>query len=177
MKHKPLSHYYLMLAVALIIIAAAAALLVNNHLKQREAEADIAALEAESAQRTKASADFIAAKAKEPGVEQIDSTGVYAKRLVAAKNDHDTPQPQSKVMVTYRMQLPDGTVADERTEPVEMSPANLIPGAQAALLRMHPGEEWEIYIPQEQGYGAQGAGSIPPFSALVFRVKLVSISN
>jgi len=168
---------HLVLAAVLVLAAAGAIVFVNDYLREREAEADIAALEAESAQQEKASADFIAAKAKEPSVEQIDTTGVYAKKLQTAEDGTKTPALQSKVKVTYRMQLPDGTVADERTEPVEMSPANLIPGAQAALLRMHPGEEWEIYIPQEKGYGAHGAGSIPPFSALVFRVKLVSIED
>lgn len=165
------------LILLLAIVAIVAVVTVNHEMRQREAEADIAALEAESAEKLKASADFIAAKAKEPGVQQIDTTGVYYKPLTTAKDTGRTPELQDRVNVTYRMQLPDGTVADERTEPVAMSPAGLIPGAREALLRMHVGDKWEIYIPQEQGYGAQGAGSIPPFSALVFTVEVTGFAE
>ena len=40
---------------------------------------------------------------------------------------------------------------------------------------MPVGSKWEIYIPQELGYGSREAGKIPPFSALVFTVELLDI--
>ncbi|GAO80936.1 hypothetical protein SC1_04262 [Sphingopyxis sp. C-1] len=39
---------------------------------------------------------------------------------------------------------------------------------------MRPGDEWMVYIPAELAYGAKGAGPIPPDSALIFRIRLMS---
>jgi peptidylprolyl isomerase/FKBP-type peptidyl-prolyl cis-trans isomerase FklB len=39
---------------------------------------------------------------------------------------------------------------------------------------MKPGDEWLLYVPPEQGYGAQGAGPIPPNSVLIFRIQLIA---
>ena len=35
---------------------------------------------------------------------------------------------------------------------------------------MPVGATWEIYLPAEVGYGENGTGSIPPFSALIFKI-------
>jgi FKBP-type peptidyl-prolyl cis-trans isomerase FklB len=41
---------------------------------------------------------------------------------------------------------------------------------------MHEGDEWQLVIPAELGYGAQGAGGdIGPNQTLVFDMKLVSV--
>jgi FKBP-type peptidyl-prolyl cis-trans isomerase len=42
---------------------------------------------------------------------------------------------------------------------------------------MPVGSKWEIYIPQELGYGSREAGKIPPFSALIFTVELLEIEK
>jgi FKBP-type peptidyl-prolyl cis-trans isomerase len=40
---------------------------------------------------------------------------------------------------------------------------------------MRVGDEWEIFVPAELGYGSKGAGPIPPDSALIFKIKLIEI--
>jgi FKBP-type peptidyl-prolyl cis-trans isomerase len=42
---------------------------------------------------------------------------------------------------------------------------------------MHAGDEWELVIPSELGYGANGTpdGSIGPNQTLVFDMTLVSV--
>ena len=35
---------------------------------------------------------------------------------------------------------------------------------------MPVGATWEIYLPAEVGYGENGTGPIPPFSALIFKI-------
>ena len=40
---------------------------------------------------------------------------------------------------------------------------------------MPVGSVWEIYIPQEQGYGTRDMGNIPPYSTLIFKVELLEI--
>ena len=50
-----------------------------------------------------------------------------------------------------------------------------IKGWGEALTHMPVGSTWEIYIPQELAYGSHGQGDIKPFSALIFKVELISI--
>jgi len=42
---------------------------------------------------------------------------------------------------------------------------------------MPEGSEWEIYIPQELAYGEREQGQIKPFSALIFKVSLISVDK
>jgi FKBP-type peptidyl-prolyl cis-trans isomerase FklB len=42
---------------------------------------------------------------------------------------------------------------------------------------MPVGSKWEVYIPQEEGYGSREAGTIKPFSALVFEIELLGIEK
>lgn len=52
---------------------------------------------------------------------------------------------------------------------------NLIEGWWIALQEMVPGDKWQLYIPQELGYGTSGSGdAIPGYSTLIFEVELVS---
>jgi FKBP-type peptidyl-prolyl cis-trans isomerase len=51
----------------------------------------------------------------------------------------------------------------------------VIPGWDEAVLMMKEGEEYKFIIPWHLAYGERGAGPIPPFSSLVFDVKLVKI--
>ena len=52
----------------------------------------------------------------------------------------------------------------------------LISGFQIALVNMHEGDRWEVYIPSEMGYGDRGAGrDIPGNSSLIFEIQLIKI--
>lgn len=54
-------------------------------------------------------------------------------------------------------------------------PSGTIVGWQIALTDMRVGDSARVVIPYQQGYEAQTTGSIPPFSTLVFDIKLVDI--
>jgi FKBP-type peptidyl-prolyl cis-trans isomerase len=91
-----------------------------------------------------------------------------------------SPTVNDLVNVTYKGWLIDGTVFDE-TPPGQTAtfPAGaLIPGWVEALTLMKEGDEWEIVLPSELGYGAQGAGGvIPPNQTLVFNMALLGVQK
>lgn len=51
----------------------------------------------------------------------------------------------------------------------------VIPGWTIALQHMHVGDSVRVLIPYQQGYGTSASGSILPYSALQFDIKLVDI--
>lgn len=130
--------------------------------------------EAKFGENRTAGEEFIAAKAKEEGVQELGN-GVYYKVLTAGNGE--IAADTCRVKVSYEGRLIDGTVFDSNLdgEPTIFGASQVIPGFKAALTTMPVGSEWEIYIPQDQAYGSQDMGQIKPFSALIFKVKLIEI--
>jgi FKBP-type peptidyl-prolyl cis-trans isomerase FklB len=54
---------------------------------------------------------------------------------------------------------------------------NLIAGIATALMHMHEGDHWMVYIPYYLGYGAKyyAEGKIPAYSTLIYDMKLAKI--
>src|SRR5262245_17157766 len=91
-----------------------------------------------------------------------------------------SPTENDLVNVTYKGQLIDGMVFDETPpgQPATFPTGRLIPGWVEALQLMKEGAEWEIVVPSELGYGAQGApGAIPPNQTLVFNMALLGVEK
>ena len=88
---------------------------------------------------------------------------------------------QDRVVVNYIGRLVNGQVFDSsyaRGEPLNIPVNRVIPGWTEALQMMSVGSKWQLVIPSNLGYGANGAGDlIPPHSTLIFDVELVSIDN
>ena len=119
--------------------------------------------------------EFMAENAKKDSVVTLPS-GVQYKIIKAGTGE--MPTDTSKVVVNYEGKLIDGTVFDssyKREEPATFGVNQVIAGWQEALKLMPKGSEWEIYIPQDKGYGSRDMGNIPPFSTLIFKVELVDI--
>ena len=87
------------------------------------------------------------------------------------------PQLGDEVKVNYEGKLIDGRCSTllERGLPAAMPLNGLIKGWQEALQLMRPGDEWILYVPPKLGYGAEGAGRIPPGAALIFRIELIDV--
>lgn len=89
------------------------------------------------------------------------------------------PALADTVTVHYKGQLTDGHVFDssyDRGQPATFPLQRVIEGWQEGLQLMAEGAHYRIYVPYELGYGERGAGQdIPPYSALVFEVELVSV--
>lgn len=90
------------------------------------------------------------------------------------------PTATDKVKVHYHGTLTDGTVFDssvDRGEPITFALNQVIPGWTEGVQLMPVGSKFRFYIPQELGYGARQAGSIPPYSTLIFEVELLGIEK
>ena len=87
-----------------------------------------------------------------------------------------SPAASDVVLINYKGTLPDGKVFDqgERT-PLEVS--GVIPGFTKALQQMQRGGKYKIHIPASLGYGAKGAGPIPPNTDIDFEVELLDFRS
>lgn len=120
---------------------------------------------------------FLAANAKKPGVKTLPS-GVQYK--VIKEGNGAMPKDTSLVTVHYEGRTIDGKVFDssyKRKQPTDMRANQVIKGWTEALVHMPAGSIWEVYIPQEMAYGEREAGEIKPFSALIFKIELISVDK
>lgn len=90
-----------------------------------------------------------------------------------------SPLSTSFVSVKYYGELYDGTPFDSSFTSTDSlfttQLTNVISGWSVALQYMRVGDSARVVIPYTMGYGASSQGSIPPFSTLVFDIKLVDI--
>ena len=135
-----------------------------------------AALERKYAKEKADNEKFLADNAKKEGVTVLPS-GLQYK--VLKEGTGALPTDTSTVKCLYEGRLIDGTVFDSNTEegrdPFEVNLAmpRVIPGWVEALKLMPAGSKWEVYIPQDLGYGQQDMGQIKPFSTLIFTIEVL----
>jgi FKBP-type peptidyl-prolyl cis-trans isomerase FklB len=118
---------------------------------------------------------FLAENAKRDGVTVLASGLQYE---VLTEGEGAKPSRDDSVRTHYHGTLVDGSVFDssyERGQPAEFPVGGVIAGWTEALQLMGTGSKWRLYVPSELAYGAQGVGSIPPHSVLVFDVELLDI--
>ncbi len=144
---------------------AALAQLEQNITAQRNKE------QAEAAQKSLADGKaYLAANAKKPGVKATASGLQY--RLISAGKGRK-PAATDTVTVHYKGTLTNGTEVDsshKRGEPATFPLNGVIPGWTEGLQLMPVGSRFELTIPPELAYGAQG-----PLAnqVLVFEVELL----
>lgn len=80
-----------------------------------------------------------------------------------------------EVVAAYKGMFLDGKVFDQRDEsnPLTFMQGGMIPGWNEGLLLMKEGAEFKFIIPYYLGYGDRGYADIPPYSTLVFDVKII----
>lgn len=158
-----------------------------NGADSRVSEADLSAsfkvirevMQAEAAAKAEAAAaagkEFLVENAKREGITTLAS-GLQFEVLTAGEGAK--PTRESNVRTHYHGTLIDGTVFDssyDRGQPAEFPVGGVIAGWTEALQLMNAGSKWRLYVPSELAYGAQGVGSIPPHSVLVFDVELLDV--
>lgn len=147
-------------------------------VRTSERRAAVGAIKAKRAEENlEQSRAFLAENAKKEGVTTLES-GLQYKELQPGEGK--TPALDSRVTVNYRGTLIDGSEFDSsyaRGNPAKLDVKRLIKGWREGLLLMKEGAKWELYVPPELGYGKAGRDKrIPPNSALIFEVELLTVS-
>ena len=148
--------------------------------KAREYFEDRLVASREEAQRVyrEANEQWLAQNRDKEGVKTTAS-GLQYKILRAGTGA--VPTDKDRVTVKYEGKMIDGTVFDssyKRTpQSSTFSCTQVIKGWTEALTMMPVGSKWELYIPQELGYGSRQAGQIKPYSTLIFTVELEGIEQ
>lgn len=136
------------------------------------------AQQAKTERDKKAGNDFLEANKSKDGVVVLPS-GLQYKIL--KEGTGVKPTLTDKVTTHYHGTTIDGKVFDssvERGQPASFPVNGVIKGWTEALQLMPVGSKWKLFIPSDLAYGARGAGAdIPPHSALVFEVELLSIDQ
>ena len=147
-----------------------------GEFEKRRKPLQTAALERKFANEKAANEKFLADNAKKEGVKVLPS-GLQYK--VLKEGTGALPTDTSTVKCLYEGRLIDGTVFDSNTEEgrdpfeVNLGMPRVIPGWVEALKLMPAGSKWEVYIPQNLGYGQQDMGQIKPFSSLIFTIEVL----
>jgi FKBP-type peptidyl-prolyl cis-trans isomerase len=133
---------------------------------------------ASSAYDTSADANkrFLADYAVRPDVKKLPDGLMY--RVLKSGDGPQVKNDGDVVTVYYKGALITGKVFDQTKPevPAQFHAGELIPGWVEALKLMKTGDTWEIAVPAELGYGADGAGdSIPPNQTLVFTMTLAKV--
>lgn len=121
--------------------------------------------------------NWLAANKSKEGVVTLPS-GLQYK--VIREGNGAVATPNADVEVKYEGKLIDGTVFDSsykrNPQTTTFKPTQVIKGWTEALCMMPEGSEWELYIPQDLGYGGRATGNIPAYSTLIFKVEVVKVT-
>ncbi len=123
-----------------------------------------------------------------PGFEQLSSQSNAGFILYKVLKTGESKEPiyyTSKVELYYKASFIDGTVFQDKSYEAgapyitEKGVFEFIVGFSTALQNMHPGDCWEIWIPQQLGYGSAGDKRgdviIKPYTTLIYEVEVVRI--
>lgn len=87
-----------------------------------------------------------------------------------------TPLSTSTCQVKYTLTNIKGDTLDSSAS-FTCVPNNMVTGFMAALTNMRENDTVTAVIPYTAGYGVYGNGSVPPYSTLIFGIRLDSISK
>jgi FKBP-type peptidyl-prolyl cis-trans isomerase FklB len=120
---------------------------------------------------------FLAANKTKEGVVTLPS-GLQYKILTAGTGEK--PTADDTVVCNYKGTLINGTEFDASEKhggPLTFPVKGVIAGWTEALQLMPVGSKWQLFVPSNLAYGANGPEQIGPNATLIFEVELVSIKK
>lgn len=123
------------------------------------------------------SKNYLAENKKKDGVVTTAS-GLQYKVITAGTGPK--PKQGAHVTMNFTLKMTDGTEINssaKRGGPFTGQVGGpFIPGWNEALLLMPEGSKWEITLPAELAFGAQGSGPIPANSTLILELEVLKIA-
>ena len=108
----------------------------------------------------------------------LNQSGFYYS--IISQGSGSTPNLCSRITVSYKGQLTNGTVFDRETDQI-FTLGDLIDGWKKGMPLIQSGGEIRLYIPPSLGYGSAGSRDnngnvvVPPNSILIFDIDLISV--
>lgn len=114
---------------------------------------------------------------------------IYVKKLETSNSIY-SPLYTDTVLVAYQGRImpsaafPEGRVFEQTfvgtfswrtTSAASGVASSFVMGFTTALLHMHRGDRWRVYIPYQLGYNATAKTNIPAYSTLIFDLALVDL--
>jgi FKBP-type peptidyl-prolyl cis-trans isomerase FklB len=144
----------------------------------QEIRKKMAAQQAEKGQAAQREGEaFLAANKTKEGVVTLPS-GLQYKILKAGTGEKATLD--DSVVCNYKGTLINGTEFDASEKhggPATFPVKGVIAGWTEALQLMPVGSKWQLFVPSNLAYGANGPGDIGPNATLIFEVELVSVQK
>ncbi|MCD6065246.1 MAG: ppiB [Bacteroidetes bacterium] len=109
------------------------------------------------------------------GTAKTTASGL--RYIIEKEGEGSSPAATSTVTIHYTGTFLNGTKFDssvDKGQPATFPLQRLIPGWIEGLQLIKPGGKIKLIIPPNLGWGAQGAGAIPPNSWTVFDIELFS---
>jgi FKBP-type peptidyl-prolyl cis-trans isomerase len=109
-----------------------------------------------------------------------DGFGIFLLPAIHSENE-PTPLTGDKVSIRYEGTLQDGTIFDSNINGkvfrFKYNMEEVIPGFDRAVSNLRVGDSGYFYIPWKLAYGDQAAGTIPPYSNLIFQITLEDLNS
>ncbi|MFT5513545.1 MAG: FKBP-type peptidyl-prolyl cis-trans isomerase FklB [Bacteroidia bacterium] len=141
---------------------------IQNYMQEKEAE--------KAKDLAKVGEKYLADNASKEDVVTMPS-GLQYKVITVGTGPK--PVDGDNVTTHYTGKFVDGKVFDSsvsRGEPATFGVNQVIKGWTEALKLMPEGSKWELYIPYDLAYGAQGRPpQIPEYSMLIFEIELIKV--
>jgi FKBP-type peptidyl-prolyl cis-trans isomerase FklB len=122
---------------------------------------------------------FLKVKESEPDVVKLPSGMLYKVLRKGSGKEH--PLVGTSCSCHYEGTLINGDKFDssyDRGSPTSFAPNQVIKGWTEAMQLMVEGDKWEMYIPSELAYGANGSPpKIGPDEVLIFRMEIIKING
>ena len=119
---------------------------------------------------------FLAKNSKAEGVVTT-ATGLQYK--VLQEGEGTSPKATDTVVCHYQGTFLNGDVFDssyDSGQPATFPVDGVIAGWTEALQLMKVGSKYQLFVPSQLAYGAQGRPGIPPNATLVFEVELIQVA-
>jgi len=120
--------------------------------------------------------DFLMKNSKKDGVV-VTHSGLQYK--VIETGEGETPASDANIIIHQRCQLLDGTIIIDtyrENKPTEAKIPELIEGYKEGIMLMNKGSRFKFFVPPNLAWGKKGSGNkIPPYSVLVFDVRLIDL--